>query len=201
MKVWSTTSALGLALWGLMGAMAPTAEARKPDPLPPTSQSIEVVGFSPSGREVILRVDDENQGVIFQVRDAKKNRVLGHHPAHPDEKRVLRRLRDKYQVLEDHKLSSKNPRNDYVLMTEADDGAVLIYIREGERVRLYERLRTLRTRRGPPATAFVKQAVWGPKGKHVVVVYRQKVKDLLEWEGDFIHAFKFRSYRLESGEP
>ena len=177
------------------------AYGKRGDGIPATSQIIEVMGFSPSGREVLLKVQDDNQGTVFQVRDAKKNRVLSHHPARDDADRVWRRLKDKHQVDEEHKLSSKNPRKPWSLMTEADDGQVIIYVRIGDKLTEYERLKTLRPRKGPPAEAFVKQIVWGPKGKHVALVYHQKFRDLLEWEGDFVHAFKLRSYRLEAASP
>jgi len=159
---------------------------------------MEVVGFSPGGREVILRVQDANQGSLFQVRDAKKNRVLSSHPYQEDtEKRVWRRLRKEHQVPEDLTLSPRNPRNAQTLMTAVEGDKLIVYLMEDERIRLYERVPLLKPADGTLPTAFVKQAVWGPKGKHVVIVYHQRIKDLLEWEGDFIHSFKYRSYRLQ----
>ena len=35
---------------------------------------------------------------------------------------------------------------------------------------------------------------WG-RGQSVAIIYHQKVKHLLEWEG-FVHTFKVKSYRL-----
>jgi len=162
---------------------------------------MEVVGFSPSGREVVLKVRDANQGTLFQVRDAKKNRVLSSHPYQENsEKRAWRRLTRKHQLVEDFSLSSKNPRGAQTLMTGVEGRDLVVYLMDGERIQVYERVPLLKPRDGSTPKAFVKQAVWGPKGRHVVIIYHQQLRDLLEWEGDFVHSFKYRSYRLEGSD-
>ncbi|MEC9072560.1 MAG: hypothetical protein VX938_09290, partial [Myxococcota bacterium] len=92
---------LGIALMALVATpeVVHARSASADSVIPHVRQAMEVVGFSPGGREVILRVQDANQGSLFQVRDAKKNRVLASHLYQTDtEKRVWRRLKREHQI-------------------------------------------------------------------------------------------------------
>lgn len=196
-RTFGLAAALALAaLSGGDGRAKPRGEAQGGQ----SRQTIEVVGFSRDGREVVLKVLDENLGAQFQVRDSKRNELVKAYPYEEDrEKPVLRQVAKTHDVSDAWVDGPENPKKGVTLMTAQKADKLVLYLMKGEKVAPYEEVQLLGTKKGP-AKAFAKQSAWDEKGKYGAVVYHQKYKDLLEWEGDFIHTFKLRSYRLAFGE-
>lgn len=178
-------------------SVAHAARDEAAPPVPASKQVIEVVGFSSDGREVFLRVDDENTGLSFQVRDAKKGDLVKTYPfQEDDEKRARARLSKAHDGSDAWVDGADNPRKEITLMTAQKGKDLVIYMMKGDRIVEYERVPLLTTRKKEPAKSFVKQVAWDPRGKYAAVVYHQEIQDLLPWEGDFVHTFKFKSYRV-----
>ena len=86
-------------------------------------------------------------------------------------------------------------------MTAQKGAKLTIFIMKGERVKTYGSVAVQKSQDGKKvATANASQLVWGPKGKHVVMVYHQKLKKPFPWESDSVHAFKFKAYKASFGD-
>ncbi len=173
------------------------AHAKRSEPFrPPAKQTLEIRGFSKNGKEVALFVKDANRGPMFQVRKVNKNKLVKTYPVRGSEKATWRKVRREHKIVEPLHDAPDNPRKELTLVVTPRKGELIIQFSQGEQLREYERVALLEGRKGKPAKAFVKQMAWGPRGKSVAIVYHQKVKHLLEWEGEFVHTFKVKSYRL-----
>jgi hypothetical protein len=193
LKIWIAASLA--VLW--LGGIAGVSEAKGREPFsPPAKQTLEVRGFSKNGKEVALFVKDANRGALFQVRKVRKNKLVRAYPVRGSEKGTWRKVKREHNIVEPLHDSPDNPRKDLTLVVTPRKGELVIQFSREGRLTEYERVALLEGRKGKPTKAFVKQMAWGPKGKSVAIVYHQKVKDLLTWEGDFVHTFKVKSYRL-----
>ena len=165
--------------------------------LPPTRQMITCVGFSANGKEAVFQIMDENIGSMYQVRALKRNEVIASYPYEEGgEKRAWRKVKRKHKLAEEFSDSPENTRKNVVMMSQVKGDKILIHMMRGEAIKKYTEIPLHTNKKGQPAEAFVKQMVWDRKGKMAVVVYHQKTVGRMVWEGDFIHAFKFKSYRL-----
>ena len=184
-----------VALW--LGSLVGPALAKRSEPFrAPAKQSLEIRGFSKNGKEVALYVKDANRGAMFQVRKVNKNKLIKTYPVRGSEKGTWRKVRREHKIVEPLHDSPDNPRKDLTLVVTPRKGELIIQFSQEDRLKEYDRVALLEGRKGKPAKAFIKQMAWGPKGKSVAIVYHQKVKHLLNWEGDFVHTFKVKSYRL-----
>ena len=194
-RPWLTIASIWLLL---VLAAPPAAQAGKgsASELPPTRQEITVVGFSSSGKEVILRINDENIGTLFQARSIKKGTILASFPfTEADEKRAWRKVSKAHKVSDAFSDAPENPKKKVVMMSQVKGDKIRILMMRGEAIKHYLDIPLHTNKKGEPADAFVKQMVWDHKGKHGVVVYHQATKGRMTWEGDFIHSFKFKLYR------
>ena len=82
------------------------------------------------------------------------------------------------------------------MMSQVKGDKIKIFMMRGDAIRPYLEIPLVISKNGEPAEALVKQMVWDGKGKHAVVIYHQATKDRMKWEGDFIHTFKFKLYRV-----
>lgn len=191
-----------LALAGallLLPALGGVAGAQPGEP----SRQLELVAFSDDGKEFALKVVDIERGSMFEVRDSKKNEVVARYPFDEGtEKKAWRKAKKKHDL----KFEPEGPENkkkDVTLMSTQKGDKLNIYVMRGEAIKKYTDIPLLvptKQKKGDPAESLVKMMAWGPKGKYVVVVYHQKLMDMFEWEGDFVHAFKFRSYKVKFDE-
>lgn len=193
--------AAAAALSLTLGGVALAAKDDAAPPLPPSQQGIAISGFSADGKKVFLRVADENTGLSFQVRDTKKGELEKTYPFQEDaEKRSLARVNKSHDGSDAWVDGPDNPRKEITLLTAQKGKDLIIYMMKGERIVEYERIPLLTTKKKEPAKTFVKQVAWDAKGKYAAIVYHQEITDLLKWEGDFVHTFKFKSYRVTAGE-
>ena len=163
-------------------------------------KKMELVGFSDNGREYALKVEDAQRGFMFEVRDSKKNEVEARYPFDEStEDRVWRKVKRKHEMTVEPS-GPENKKKDVTLMTTQKGDKLIIYVMRGEAIKKYDEIQLLvpeKNKDNPPAESTVLNLSWGPRGKYAVVVYHQKLKDMFEWEGDFAHSFKFRSYRVK----
>jgi len=190
---WTAALACAVAL-----VWSPLAQSKHSEPFrPPAKQTLEIRGFSKSGKEVAFFVKDADRGSYFEVRNAKKGKRVKLYPVRSSEKSTWRRVKREHDIVSPLHDAAENPRKDLSLVVTAKGAELVIEFARDGRLIEYERISLLEPRKGKPAKAYAKQMAWGPKGKHVAIVYHQKVRDLLTWEGDFIHTFKLKSYRLD----
>ena len=191
----------GLILCALLFSPSSFAGKDERSELPPTKQIISCVGFSAKGKEAIFRVVDENIGTLFQVRSLKRNEIVASYPFDPEgEKRAWRRVKKIHTLSDKFVDSPENTRKNVVMMSQVKGENIRILMMRGDVIKPYTEIPLHTNRKGQAAESFVKQMLWNPKGKIGVVVYNQKTKGRMVWEGDFVHSFKFKSYRVDFGE-
>ncbi len=193
--------ALLIAISSLAWAPPVSAGDERGPELPPTRQTISCVGFSADGKEAVFDVLDENIGTLFQVRSLKRNEIVASYPF--DEggrKQAWRRVKRKHSLHEAFDDTPENARRKVVMMSQVKGDKIRILMMRGEAIKPYTSIPLYTDKKGKAAEAFVKQMVWNPKGKMGVVVYHQKTTGRPVWEGDFVHTFKFKSYRLDFGD-
>jgi len=197
---WCLVLHLGLLIV-LSSSSALLAKGSPGSELPPTKQTMRCVGFSADGKEAVFHVIDENIGTLFQVRSLKKNEIVASYPFDPDgEKRAWRRVKKAHKVSDDFNDAPENTKKKVVMMSQVKGDNIRILMMRGDRIKPYTEIALHKNKKGKPAESFVKQMLWNPKGKIGVVVYHQKTKGRMVWEGDFVHSFKFKSYRVDFGE-
>lgn len=185
----------GLA-WGWV-AGAPARAADRPD----SQQTLEFVAFSTDSRLFALKVVDDSVGSFFQVRKSKKNTVVSSYVFHEaNEDKVWRKVKREHKLEQEPVKAQENPVKGFSLMTEVRGARLRVLVMKGERILPYTSVELLTTRKGKAAEAFVKETVWDQKGKYGVIIYRQSLHDPLLWEGDSVHAFRYRGYKVDFGD-
>ena len=169
---------------------------------PKTQQTMEVVGFSEDGKAFALKTKDEEGRQSFQVRSSRKGeieKVYSYFEA--DEKKTWRRVRKKHSISADPSKTAENEKLGVTLVTAQKGDKLVIYVMKGERVKMYGSVPLQPSPEGKTsAVANVSQLVWCPKGKHVVMVYHEKLTKPFPWASDSVHAFKFKAYKADFGE-
>jgi hypothetical protein len=179
-------------------AILPSAQAGE---RPSAEQTMEFVAFSTDGRLFALKVTDEAAGNLFQVRKTKKNQVVGSYVFNAsNEEKVWRKVRREHRLEQEPVEAQENPKKGITLMTEVRGSKLRLMVMKGERILPYASVDLRTTRKGKAAEAFVKSVVWDQKGKYAVVIYHQAMADPLPWEGDSVHAFRYRSYKVDFGD-
>ncbi len=180
---------------------AGVAHADESPELPPTRQLMEVVGFTRDGKSVALRIDDENAGLLFQVRRIKDGESEAVYPFTKEtEAKVFKSVVRKQKLDPDWVAAQENVKKKITLMTEVREDKICVFVMRGEAIKKYSDFPLYKSPNGKFAEAFVKAAVWGPQGKHVVLIYNQKTREKLSWDGDFVEAFKYKGYRVDFGD-
>ena len=191
-----------LVLLMLVLLLAPTSAIAKQSTkrakveLPPTQQTLSVVGFCNGGREVILEVLDENIGELYQVRDVRRGKVIASYPfGDGTARRAWSKVKRKHSVQEGFSDTPDNPKKRVTMMSTLGKGALRVMVMRGEVIKPYTTIPLYVGRDKKTADAFVKQIVWDARGKHAVVIYHQATKGRMQWAGDFMHGIKYKSYR------
>lgn len=179
--------------------LASTVQARNasgPD-FPKTQQTMEVLAFSEDGKLFAVKTLDEEGRRSFQVRSSRKGEIEDVVSFfEDDESKSWKRVKRKHKLKADPSDSGENEKLGITLVTAQKGKKLHIYVMKGEKVKRYGSVDLLATPDGKTAaTSSVKQLIWCPKGKHVVMVYSQKMKKPHKWESDSVHAFKFKRYK------
>ena len=191
-------SCLLIALSGYVLSM----DVRAQSDLPKSQQTMEVVGFSADGKLFALKTKDEEGRHAYQVRSSRKGAIEHVYSFFEgDEKKTWRRVRRKHDIKAEPSQTAENDKLGITLLSAQKGDKLLIYVMKGERIKKYGSVPVQQSQDGKgSATANVSQLVWGPKGKHVVMVYHQKLKKPFVWESDAVHAFKFKAYKASFGD-
>ena len=169
---------------------------------PKSQQTMEVVGFSEDGKLFALKTKDEEGRHAYQVRSSRKGKIEQVYSFFEgEEKKAWRKVKRKHGIKADPSDTAENEKLGITLVTAQKGEKLMLYVMKGERVKTYGSVPIQKAEDGKKAaTANVSQLVWGPKGKHVVMVYHQKLKKPFPWKSDAVHAFKFKAYKASFGE-
>ena len=178
------------------------SEALAQADFPKSQQTMEVVGFSEDGKFFALKTKDEEGRHAYQVRSSRKGKIEKVYSFFDgEEKKTWRKVKRKHAIKAEPSQTPENKKLGITLVTAQKGAKLTIFIMKGERVKTYGSVAVQKSQDGKKvATANAAQLVWGPKGKHVVMVYHQKLKKPFPWESDSVHAFKFKAYKASFGD-
>lgn len=208
MKDRTTFTLVLLISLGLAGPAGAGGRGEDPEAVgPDTRQTMELVGFSKDGKKFALKITDEEGRSLFEVRESRKSKHVASYPFFPEQDKAAWRKAKREHELDAAPSDGPENKDKGITLLSAVKGETLnVYAMSGETcTKLIDKIPLKKIEKGKNkgqvAEAFVKQLVWGPRGKIVAVVYHQKIKDTFEWEGDFAYSFKFKSYKAKCSPP
>lgn len=206
-------------LFSLVALTATPALADAPDPTTLRPANYEFVAWSSDSELILLKVQDVNAGLLFQVREADSGEIfkMGNkpavfpspHAANSDEERAFikqivtgRKVkRDGQAVKFDQpgKAEAVHPeKTDIMLMVGQRGDQLLIMGMRGERVTKYDSIDLLKDKKGIVAKASQKALVWDNEGKKFCLIYRQELDSPdTPFIGDFFVVSKFKPYKVK----
>ncbi len=198
---------------------APARAADAPDVATLRPQNFEFIAWSTDSSLVLLKLNDPNAGLIFQVRDAETGEIFkmgtkpavfpSPHAANSDEERkFIKQIVNGQKVKVDGKpvkfdqpgvAEATHPvKTDIMLMVGQKGDKLLIMGMRGERVTKYDSIDLLKDKKGVVAKASQKALVWDAEGKNFCLIYRQELKsEDTPFEGDFFVVSKFKPYKVK----
>jgi hypothetical protein len=206
-----TLTTLTLALLLVLALAAPASAGGRGDDLeavgPDTRQTMELAGFSKDGKKFVLKITDEEGRSLFEVRESRKGKHVASYPFFPEQdKAAWRKAKREHELDGAPSDGPENKDKGITLLSAVKGEALNVYAMSGETcTKLIDKIPLKKIEKGKNkgkvAEAFVKQLLWGPRGKFVVVVYHQKIEDTFPWEGDFAYSFKFKTYKAKCAPP
>jgi hypothetical protein len=174
------------------------SDSRAQSDFPKSQQTMEVVGFSSNGKLFAVKTKDDEGRHAYQVRTSRKGEIEKVYSFFEgEEKKTWRRVKRVHEITMEPSDSPENEKLGVTLVTAQKGDKLVVFVMKGEKVKRYGAVSLQKARDGKSvATANVGQLVWGPKGKHVVMIYHQKLKKPQPWESDFVHAFKLKRYKV-----
>lgn len=159
---------------------------------------LQFLAFNEDSSEYLVKVLDENIGSVLQVRETRNNELVKAYPFSADEEdRTVKRIRARHKLTVDPHEDPANPRKEELTMLLGQKGdKLMIYIMKGEQIKTYDSIPLLTNKDGEVAKATMKQLVWDQDGKNVVIIYHQKFPGQHGFASDFVHSFKFRSFKV-----
>jgi hypothetical protein len=178
------------------------SDGRAQADFPKSQQTMEVVGFSANGKVFAVKTKDDEGRHAYQVRTSKKGEIEKVYSFFEgEEKKTWRRVKRAHEITAEPTESPENEKLGMTLVTAQKGDKLVVFVMKGEKVKRYGAVSLQKGRDGKSvATANVGQLVWGPKGKHVVMIYHQKFKKPQPWESDAVHSFKFKRYKVSFDE-
>lgn len=199
---------------------SPALAGDAPDVSTLRAQNFEFIAWSTDSSLFLLKLDDPNAGLIFQVRDAKTGEIfkMGTKPAvfpsanapNSDEERkfIKQLINGQKGVKVDGKpikfdqpgsTEATHPvKTDIMLMSGQKGDKLVIMGMRGERATKYDSIDLLKDKKGVVAKASQKALVWDAEGKNYVLIYRQVLKsEDTPFEGDFVIVSKFKPYKVK----
>ena len=204
-----------------LSSASPALAGDSPDLSTLRPQNFEFVAWSTDSALILLKLDDPNAGLIFQVRDAKSGEIFkmgakpavfpSPHAANSDEERkfIKQLVNGQKGVKVDGKpvkfdqpgvAEAAHPvKSDIMLMTGQKGDKFMVMGMRGERVTKYDSIDLLKDKKGVIAKASQKALVWDAEGKNFCLIYRQVLKsEDTPFEGDFFVVSKFKPYKVKA---
>lgn len=197
------------------------ARADAPDPTTLRPADFEFIAWSSDSSLILLRLQDPNAGLIFQVRDAKTGEIytMGskkavfpspHAPNSDEERKFIKEIVNGRKVKADGQpvkfdqpgvAEAQHPtKSDIMLMTGQKGDKFVIMGLRGDKATKYETIDLLKDKKGVVAKAFQKALVWDAEGKNFCLIYRQELDSAdTPFKGDFFMVSKFKPYKVKGG--
>lgn len=202
-------------------ALVTVAHAAPPDVATLRATSYEFVAWSTDSTLILLKLQDPQAGVIFQVRDAKTGDIfkMGNKPAvfpsqnapnSDEERKFIKQIVNGQKVKVDGQpvkfdqagvAEATHPvKTDIMLMLgQKGDKLVVMGIR-GDKASKYHAFDLLKDKKGVVAKASQKALIWDNDGKNVCIIYNQKLESAdTPFDGDFFEVLPFKSYKVKGG--
>lgn len=199
---------------------ATPALADAPDPTTLRPADYEFVAWSTDSALFLLKVQDANAGLLFQVRDAQTGEIyqMGskkavfpspHAPNSDEERKFIKEIVNGRKVKADGQpvkfdqpgvAEAQHPvKSDIMLMTGQKGDKFVIMGLRGDKASKYESIDLLKDKKGVVAKAFQKALVWDAEGKNFCLIYRQELDSQdTPFKGDFFVVSKFKASKVKA---
>jgi hypothetical protein len=209
-----------LAISVVLAALSTPAFAENPDISTLRPANYEFVAWSTDSSLIMLKVQDPNAGLIFQVRDAKSGDIFRagnkpqvfpspHAPNSDEERKFIKQLLNGKVKAEGQAVKFDQPgvaeaqhpvKSDILLMSGQKGDKLVIMGLRGDKATKYESIELIKDKKGVVAKASQKALVWDASGDNFCLIYRQELKsEDTPFEGDFFMVSKFKAYKVKGG--
>ena len=162
--------------------------------------TLTVLGLNDDVSKALVRFEDRNQGVLLQIREiqtasVKKSWFVENRN---DERKRTKRLRRK-QFPTKANVNQVDPSGRYTVIGAPDGRRSydIMVLRDG-RVGLVGKIPLKTTDDGNRAKAMLKEVVWAPNGKQLIVIVNQSLeREEGEENVDDLHWFRFRKWKVK----
>lgn len=177
------------------------------------------IAWSTDSSLILLRLQDPNAGLIFQVRDAASGEIFkmgskaavfpSPHAANSDEERKFikdivngRKVKVDGQPVKFDQTGvteAAHPvKSDIMLFTGQKGDKLVIMGMRGERASKYDSIDLLKDKKGVVAKASQKALVWDNEGKNFCLIYSQDLQSQdTPFKGDFFAVYKFKASKVK----
>jgi len=163
------------------------------------NEQMSFLGFSEDGELFAIKVNDLQRTPRVEVRETKNMKLVGQYTFSDDAdfKKAWTKAKRKHSVDKPAaETGPEHPTLGITLLTAVKKGKFFILATKCGKLIPYDAFDLLtgstKTEKNIPAKANQMELVWDQAGKHVVLIYHQKIPGSWAWESDFVHAFKFR---------
>jgi hypothetical protein len=170
----------------------------------PAEASLSVIAFDDDLERALVRFEDPNQGVMVQIRELQTGKVKKSwfvDDRNAEKKRVKRLTRVKFPVVA--KTGQIDPKGRYTVIGAPDGRRSynIMVLRDG-RVGILGKVPLKKGANDSYAEAMLKEVVWAPGGKQIIVVVNQQYEqEHGKVEADDLHWFRFRQWKVKWLKP
>ena len=166
--------------------------------------TLSVLALNDDISTALVRFEDRNQGVLLQIREIQTGAVKKSWfvENRNDERRRKKRLRRK-RFPNKANVNQVDPSGRYTVIGAPDGRRSydIMVLRDG-RVGLVGKIPLKTTDNGDRAKAMLKEVVWAPNGKQLIVIVNQSLeRDEGEENVDDLHWFRFRKWKVKWLKP
>jgi len=166
---------------------------------------LSILGINGDGDQALVKVQDADQGTLLQIRESQTGKVKKSwfvENRNDERKRVKRMLRKRFKEANVDQTDEKGRHTVMVAPDQLKKDYDILILRDG-RVGVLGSVPIKTDESGKQkAKAMLKEVVWGPDGKSVLVVVNQKLKvDNGVQDVDELHYFRFRVWKVKWIKP
>ena len=166
--------------------------------------SLSILALDADLERALVRFEDPNQGTMIQIRELQTGKVKKTwfvDGKMEEKKRVKRMTRKAFPIKA--KTGQVDPKGRYTVLGAPDGRRSynIMVLRDG-RVGILGQIALKKGADEAYAEAMLKEVVWAPGGKQVIVVVNQKYQEEYgETDIDGLHWFRFRQWKVKWLKP
>lgn len=161
--------------------------------------SREFLAFSVERGLYAIRVTDVNRGTYFSVRKLEDSSIVKEVPYQlEDEDKALKSLKKAHKLTDEGHVGQQSPNGEYTILGAAKGDKFEVMVQADSHLGLVRAVDLRKEQDSEkPAKAILKQVVWTPDGKWLLLVINQKVGGAFSSDEDDVIVMPFRSYKVQ----